>query len=158
MISRLVTVDLLVTAATRINSQRPQGDPIKLFSSVVEILNCWAHKIESQGVSVSVECILDNVFWLKEQQQCVEWDDFKNLGLDLIETAAEFDSRLTSDRCLQSVSRPQMERVERAPERQDKVAFREAAKIVTGVKNPTEASESCRKCLNWCISESYIRH
>jgi hypothetical protein len=75
MISRLVTVDLLVTATTRLNDQLPE-------EAALGMLNRWAQKIETLGVSVSLNCILDNAFWLKSQQQYVG-DDYEELGLRL---------------------------------------------------------------------------
>ena len=57
------------------------------------------------------------------------------------------------DRATQNVPRPDMEKMEKALESSDKVSFHEAAKITTRLKNPTEAAESFRKFLDWCIHE-----
>lgn len=159
MISRLVTVDLLVTAVTRIHSQLPQdarGDPAQLFNPVLEILNRWAHKIESQGLSVSLDCILDNVFWLKTRQQYVD-ADFAELGLQLIANVPMFDSLLAGSRLTSDLANRFMEAMEKALESPDKVSLHEAAKIITELKNSTEAAKSCRKFLNWFNSVCYIR-
>src|SRR5260370_1075459 len=142
MISRLVTIDSLVTAITRMHSQLPhdtRGYPVELFNFVLEILNRWAHMIESRGASVSLDCILDNVFWLKTQQRYVD-ADFTELGLQLIADAAMFDNLLDGSRSTKNFTSPEMEQMEKALKNSDKVSFHKAAKIITELTNPTEAA------------------
>jgi len=155
MISRLVTIDLLVSAVTRTRGQLPGSEwkeSIELFNTLLKTFNCWAHKIESQGASVSLDCIFENVLWLKTQQQYFN-ADFEELGLKLIADASYLDSLLGMGRATQNVPRPDMEKMEKALESSDKVSFYEAARITTVLKNPTEAAESFRNFLDWCIHE-----
>ena len=66
MTSRLVTIDLLVTALTRMRGELPQNAWAEV-NTILKTLNSWAHKIEYQGASVSIDCILENVLWLRTQ-------------------------------------------------------------------------------------------
>ena len=151
MISRLVTIDLVVTVITRVHGQilaEERIDPVDLLQPALDILNQWALKIESSGTAVSLDCILFNVLWLKTLPQYAD-SDILELGLQLITNAAQFNSLLELKRMAENPPSPLSETMEKALKSGRKLTFHQAAKVVTGLANSTEAANRFFEFLVW---------
>jgi hypothetical protein len=115
MISRLVTVDLILTVFQRLH-QLPEFSDLER-TELVEIskliLNEWAMRIESEGLSVSLEAILQNAFLFFTQP-----DAPINLLLDygdqLIDCAGRIESLLAAERVVQPDQTQSLQELENA--------------------------------------------
>jgi hypothetical protein len=156
MISRLVTIDLVVTVITRVHGQilaEERIDPVDLLQPALDILNQWALKIESSGTAVSLDCILFNVLWLKTLPQYAD-SDILELGLQLITNAAQFNSLLELKRMAENPPSPLSETMEKALKSGRKLTLHQAAKVVTGLANSTEAANRFFEFLVWFQSRT----
>jgi hypothetical protein len=149
MISRLVTVDLILMMSQRLH-QFPgiQGtDPLVLYDICRSVLNEWARRIESDGLSVSLNAIAENALFLfslpNNQRGLID------LGNDLINRARDIEEHLGLKRYLSLGQPPLLAKLEKAARTSGTLKWFDAAKRVMDLKNSTDASEQLRSLLEW---------
>jgi hypothetical protein len=158
MISRLLTTDLLLSAITRYTGRLPKEQRsaavYELFQGFLELLNGWAQLIESSGTAVSLETIATNAFQIWERdEQSGSLDGLKALGADLVETAIGIDQLLNAGRVAENATLSQAKDSQRLKaaleDRLECVTFHQAALIITGQTNSTQAFDPAFKFLAW---------
>jgi hypothetical protein len=150
MISRLVTVDLLLTVSQRLGqlSECKGRDLKELYDISKPILNEWAQRIEREGLSVSLEAIVENAFLITQPNTSI--DSLRNMGHDVIGCAGQVEFFL-SERGGQSVQIQWLQEFETAVNDERKAVWFEGAKEITGLKNSTEASDNLKKAFAWFL-------
>src|SRR5262249_51176893 len=96
MISRLVTIDLILTLSLRLRQCEPlrisEKCDLDFYAAVRDILNHWARQIEEQGLSVSLETIAENAAQIfRSSKTEALWQHLTQIGDSLIEQARELE-------------------------------------------------------------------
>jgi hypothetical protein len=150
LISRLVTVDLVLTTCERLR-QLPEYnglDPKQLYDQAISILKDWAHDIETRSLTVSLDAIVENAFW-KLPQTGPRADALLDIGKQLIDSAGDYQFFLSGDRSVQPYQTAFRQELEAALKDTVTVEWFIAAKEITMLKNSTDASAALRACLAW---------
>jgi hypothetical protein len=150
MISRLVTVDVLLTVCQHLG-QLPEckGRDLKeLYDISKPILNEWAQRIEREGLSVSLQAIIENTFLFTQPNTSIK--SALDLGHQMIDCAGRLESFLC-ERGGQSFQIQWLQEFETAVNDERTVEWFKGAKEITGVKNPTDASDNLKKALAWFL-------
>jgi hypothetical protein len=151
MISRLVTVDLVLTACSRLR-HRPEYSELdlqQLCGCATSILNTWAQAIEMRGLAVSLETIVENAFSQLGPEFTL--DSLLETGNALIQEAGQIECYLSA-RSLQTIDYALVSGLETALDDKETIKWFTAAKQIIGAKNPTDASRSLRSLLAWLPS------
>jgi hypothetical protein len=149
MISRLVTVDLILMMSLRLYQvPKMQGsDPLVLYDVCMLVLNQWAKRIEKEGLSVSLQTVTENSLSLflssSDQRELID------IGHDEINRAKDIEEKLSLGRVIGLGSFAQLEKLEQAARSGDRVKWSEAAKKIMGVKNSTEAKRRLQRFCVW---------
>ena len=144
MISRLVTVDLLLTMAERLRllPQYRELDSIALYKECKSVLNGWAKRIEAEGLSVSLGAISENALKsLRPDNQSL----LASIGDRLIDSAGEIELLLCGDRLTQSLKTSGLPKLENAANSGNPLPWGEAAKKITGLENVTDAGRKLQQ-------------
>jgi hypothetical protein len=144
MISRLITVDLLLTVSYRLAQlSECKGRDIKeLYDISKPILNEWAQRIEREGLSVSLQAIVENTFLFAQPNTSV--DSLRIRGHDVIGCAGQVELFLC-ERGGQPMQIQWLEQFETAVNDKQTVEWFEGAKQITELKNSTQASDNLKK-------------
>jgi hypothetical protein len=149
LISRLVTVDLVLTTSERLHRRQEYSalDLRQLYTHSTSILNHWAKAIETRGLSCSLGAIVENAFLFFEPGAPI--DSLRDIGNQLIEVAGQIEHLLSGERSIQPFQVDSYQEFETALEDEDTIEWFTAAKEITDVVNATNASESLKACLAW---------
>ena len=145
MISRLVTVDLLLTMAERLRllPQYRELDWAALYKECKFVLNGLAKRIEAEGLSVSLGAISENAltsYSLQDNQSPLAL-----IGDRLIDSAGEIELLLCGDRLTQSLKTSGLPKLENAANSGNPLPWGEAAKKITGLENVTDAGRKLQQ-------------
>jgi hypothetical protein len=154
MISRLVTVDLILTAAQRLH-QLPeyQGLDLKaLYQISKQVLNEWAKRIEAEGLLISLRAIVENTFLVFAQPD-EPIDSLLKLGNELIDAAGQIEFWLSADRWLQPDQTRSLQELENAVGDKQSIDWFAGAKQIIGIKNSTEASNTLKEAFAWLLND-----
>jgi hypothetical protein len=147
MISRLVTVDLILTMSERLHLV-PRCRDLELrqlYDVSTPILNRWAKRIEAEGLSVSLSAITENAlvyFSLPNNQS-----ELADIGDRIITCAGQVESLLCGERSMRLLMQTTLlQELENAAKSGNSIEWVEAAReITTAKKNQTNASERLQK-------------
>jgi hypothetical protein len=151
MISRLVTVDLILTTSLRLRQWKllPFTDELELYATVREILNDWARNIEGLSINVSLGTIAENAVQLYHYSEGEpSWPRLINIGDQLIERAREIEGYILN-RSPGLLFAPIQEEIAKAFKEGKAVSFTEAAMDITVLENPSEATGRLKEFLTW---------
>ena len=145
MISRLVTVDLVLTVSHRL-SLEAKDPSLPYYEAAIQILNGWAKRIESEGLAVSLDAISENA--LLRFSMPDNTSELRDIGNDLIERTKHIELLLTLGRL---ANQKPLEDWENAAQPVNLVEWFQAAKQITGLKNSTDASHRLQKLCVWTL-------
>jgi hypothetical protein len=151
MISRLVTVDLLLTMSERLRllPQYRELDWAALYEVCESVLNGWAKRIEAEGLSVSLGAISENA--LKSFSRPDNQSLLTSIGDRLIDSAGEIEWLLCAKRMTQSLKTGVL--LENAANSGNPLPWGEAAKKITGLeKNVTNAGRKLQQFFGHLLS------
>jgi hypothetical protein len=153
MISRLVTVDLLLTFSQRLH-QLPEYrnlDVKELYDISTLILNAWAQRIESEGLSVSLRAIVENVFLVFQADASI--DSLLDLANQLIDCAGRIESLLSGERLVQPAQTQSLQELENAVGDKASIEWFAGAKQIIGIANSTDAANTLKEALTWLLND-----
>jgi len=145
LISRLVTVDLVLTVSHRL-SLEAKDPSLPYYEAAIQILNGWAKRIESEGLAVSLDAISENA--LLRFSMPDNTSELRDIGNDLIERTKHIELLLTLGRL---ANQKPLEDWENAAQPVNLVEWFQAAKQITGLKNSTDASHRLQKLCVWTL-------
>ncbi len=158
MTSRLVTVDLILTTAVRLQRSAlypPTEDQLAFYGWIRELLNRWAKQIERRELAVQLETIAENALRLYSvgaEAASTTWaDDLEKIGYQLIDRAREIESLTLNRSAFLYV--PEQEVMVRALKEGERVDFSKAAMLVTGDTNSTRAKPRFKEFLKWVLGD-----
>jgi len=123
----------------------------------IQVLNRWAKRIETEGLSVSLDSIAENAllsFSLPDNaDQLANIGELANIGDRLIDSAAQIESLLCTERMTQSLRTMVLPELENAANSGNPRPWGETAKEITGLANGTHAARKlqrfCGQLLIW---------
>jgi hypothetical protein len=151
MISRLITVDLILAVSVRLRQwdQLPiiEEGSLDFYASIRELLNHWAKQIEEQGLSVSLETIAENATQIYQSFKGeASWERLTQIGDSLIERAGEIEG-LILNRSMEVLRVPRQKEIAKALQEGERVPFKDAAADITERKNSAEAQNLLKEFL-----------
>ena len=162
MISRLVTVDLILSTSLRLQKSTVfpiTEEQLAFYGAIRDLLNGWARKIEGRGLAVQLGTIIESalrVYLAGTETPANTWmNDLMSIGDQLIQRAGEIEGHILN-RSAELLFAPIQEEIAKALTEGDPVKFTQAATdIVTlrnstkPLKNPTEARNRLKEFLTW---------
>jgi len=145
LISRLVTVDLVLTVSHRL-SLEAKDPSLPYYEAAIQILNGWAKRIESEGLAVSLDAISENA--LLRFSMPDNTSELRDIGNDLIDSAEHIELILALRRI---ANQKPLKDWENAAQPVNPVEWFEAAKQITDLKNSTDASHRLQKLCVWTL-------
>lgn len=152
-ISRLLTVDSILTLAQRLHRIPEYGelDLKQLYEVSKVLLNNCAKRIETEGLSVSLGTIVQNLIFFFDHRQEYSIDLLIATADDLIGAASQIESFIAGERSSQPARLELLGKVETALQDRQIVAWFAGAKQIAGVKNPTDASDQLKESFAWFL-------
>jgi hypothetical protein len=152
MISRLVTVDLILTMSERLHLV-PRCRDLELrqlYDVSTPILNRWAKRIEAEGLSVSLSAITENAlvyFSLPDNKS-----DLDKIGDQMIDCAGQIELFLYGERSIQPAKITLLQELEKAARAEESVDWFDGAKQIANVINQTEAADTLKEAFTWVLN------
>jgi hypothetical protein len=160
MTSRLVTVDLILATSLRLRNWKllpMTNEEWVLYTKVREILDGWAKQIETQGLAISLDTIVENAWQIYcRSKKKDSWDHFVEIGSQLIGRAREIEMQ-ELDRLMDLVNVPAREEIIKALAEGERVTFKKAALELTVLTHSTDAQERLKRFLTW-VRDSIARY
>ena len=153
MISRLVTVDLLLTVSQRLR-QLPEYrnlDVKELYDISMLILNEWAQRIEREGLSVSLRAIVENAFLVFQADASI--GSLLDLANQLIDCAGRIESLLSGERLVRPAQTQSLQELENAVGDKASIEWFAGAKQIIGIANSTDAANTLKEALTWLLND-----
>ena len=146
MISRLVTVDLVLRVSHRLFLEA-RYPSLPCYEAAIQVLNGWAKRIESEGLAVSLDAIAENAL-VRFSMPDNTTAELKDIGNDLIDSAEHIELILALRRI---ANQKPLKDWENAAQPVNPVEWFEAAKQITDLKNSTDASHRLQKLCVWTL-------
>jgi hypothetical protein len=155
MIPKRVTVDLILTVFERVSSlvESEEFTTRELCYYSVNLLSQWERTIEAQGLSVSLEAIVENAFRRLGRSKNPS-ATLLEIGMQLIEKSAHIETLLFGERFSQPGRLENLAELEQALKDKQLLDWFSGAKRIIGVVNSTNASDALRAALKWFLDFS----
>jgi hypothetical protein len=153
MISRLVTVDLVLTMSQRLRllPELNECGCEALYEVCIKVLNGWAKRIETEGLNVSLDSIAENALSHFLLPTNTEW--LPDIGDKLIDWASRIESSLCGERWIQPFAVQRLQDLENAVRTGKPIEWFEAAKRITELANSTDASNRLQEFFTWLLRD-----
>jgi hypothetical protein len=145
MISRGVTVDLLLTMSERLRllPKYRELDRVALYEMCKPVLKEWARRIEALELSVSLGAISQNAltcYSLPDNQF-----ELAEIGDRLIDSAVQIESFICAERMTRLLKTTSLLELENLAKSGNEVPWTKAVMQITGLKNATEAGNKLKQ-------------
>ena len=155
MISRLVTVDLILTVSLRVCERELlpiTTDEFQLYRDILRVLDGWAKTIERQGLAVSLETIATNAVEMAPKDYPTALHPLMGLiatGYELISRSRDIESYLSFDRSLALLKQPTESEITLALNDHEFIGFKDAAAQITGLERSADGQKLLKEFLDW---------